>query len=398
MTTATHIRHLLATICLCCLLAVLALHCGGKEAPAGDAKPAATASSAADLQLTAAQRSALQLAFAAAETREIAGTITVPANVAADPNQTAAVTCLLPGRISAVLARQGAAVRRGQEMARVESIEYGALVAEVLETHADRIAARAEHERVSRLREENVSSQRQFEQAEAALASAEARAAGARKKLLAAGVTPDEADRLIAKPDDFPATLALRAPIGGVVSARHAAIGQQVGAGETLFELLDAGSVVVEGHVFEDDFARVRRGQHVRFTTHATGASVYTGAIETVGAVIEEQTHTLLLRCRIANPGGHLRPNLHGSLDVMTSIPVRVLAVSTDAIVYDGDKRFVFVAVADDAFQYRVVTTGREFDGWTEIASGLREGERVVTAGVFQLKSQLKLSQAGGGE
>jgi membrane fusion protein, heavy metal efflux system len=373
---------------LLALPALLWLGCGGDPAPQKIATPDPD-----EVRLTADVVAAMKLGIVPAERRELRATITVPASIVADPNRSASVSCLLPGRISAVAAREGARVRKGQELARVESAEYGALVADVLQTQADLIAARAEEARVRVLSGDNVTSTRQLEQASAALAGADARAAAARKKLHAIGVTPDEVTRLLAKPDAFEATLVLRAPIDGVVSHRAATIGRQTGDGAPLFEILNASTVTVQGHVFEDDFSRVRPGQRVEFTTHAFGDRGFTGTVDVVGSVIEEQTHTLPVLASIANADGSLRPNLHGRLLIHTKIPARVLAVPSAAIVIDGKDRRVFVATGETTFRCRTVATGRMFDGFIEITAGLTERDRVVATGAFQLKSQMKLSQ-----
>jgi cobalt-zinc-cadmium efflux system membrane fusion protein len=49
----------------------------------------------------------------------------------------------------------------------------------------------------------------------------------------------------------------------------------------------------------------------------------------------------------------------------------------------------VFVRSGDGRYHKRAVALGTEADGLVEITSGVREGEPIVTAGAFLLKSAL---------
>ena len=104
------------------------------------------------------------------------------------------------------------------------------------------------------------------------------------------------------------------------------------------------------------------------------------------------------MRVRLTNPGGQLKPNLYGRLDIRTSARDTVLSVPSDALVYDGSDRFLFVADGDNRYTYRRVETGREFDEAVEITRGVQRGERVVSSGVFHMKSRYKLSLSAEGE
>ena len=50
----------------------------------------------------------------------------------------------------------------------------------------------------------------------------------------------------------------------------------------------------------------------------------------------------------------------------------------------------VFVKIEETKFKKRKVEIGTNSDGWVEVRSGLKEGEKVVVQGAFMLKSHLK--------
>jgi Cu(I)/Ag(I) efflux system membrane fusion protein len=68
--------------------------------------------------------------------------------------------------------------------------------------------------------------------------------------------------------------------------------------------------------------------------------------------------------------------------------------VPRDAIVDTGLQQHVFVATGN-RFEPREVTLGLQLTDRVEVRSGLKDGERIVTAGVFLLDSESRLRATG---
>ena len=77
-----------------------------------------------------------------------------------------------------------------------------------------------------------------------------------------------------------------------------------------------------------------------------------------------------------------------------TSNSRRVLVVPSRAVQQMEGETVVFVRSGADRYNRRSVTTGTDLGGEIEVVKGLEEGETVVTAGAFLLKSEL-LKPAG---
>jgi RND family efflux transporter MFP subunit len=207
-------------------------------------------------------------------------------------------------------------------------------------------------------------------------------------------MTSEDIAALRKNPSDFEPELRLRAPIAGVISMRNASTGMPVAPGLALFTVLGTQSATVEGSVFEDDFSALATGQPATFVSTAYPDESFSGTISYIAPTVDDASHALPVRVRLPNTGGRLRPNLYGRLDIRTTARDTVLSVPSDALVYDGNDRFLFVADGGNRYAYRRVETGREFDGAVEITRGVRRGDRVVSNGVFHLKSRYKLSLA----
>lgn len=369
-------------------LVFIVLGCGG-EAPKAVETAKAAATESTELVLPRELRGAIALEVAAVGESEVRRTISVPASVIADPAMTAMVAPLIEGRVASVLVSQGDAVRKGQVLATLESMQLGEMAAEHVRAQSEAVMASSEYERIKGLHDGQVTSDKQLVAAQNAMTAAQAAATAARVKLQAAGLTDEE---IAALERGGRPVLALRAPIAGLVAVRNAAVGQHAGSGDRLFELIALGSVTVEGNVFEADLAVVREGQTAVFTTNAWPGASFTGRVSSMAASLDRATNALAVYCTVANAGMKLRPNQHGRLAIRTETPARVLHVPVDAIAYDGSDTYVFVRTSDSTFVYTHVETGMEFDGQMEIRSGVARGAQVVSKGVFQLKSQLKLA------
>ena len=74
-------------------------------------------------------------------------------------------------------------------------------------------------------------------------------------------------------------------------------------------------------------------------------------------------------------------------MTIDTSGDQKVLAVSKKGVVNEQGQTFVFVFDGGETFEKRAVALGTEGADFYEIKSGLKEGERVVTEGIYQLRS-----------
>lgn len=371
--------------------------CGSNENKTGasaESRAAAAPKTPAGITLTAEEAAAMKLVFSEVSAVEKQKTISVPARVITDPDRVAAISALISGRIGRVLARQGQSVAAGQVLATVVSMELGNLIADLLRAESDLRTSEAALKRQRDLAAGDAVSRRQLMETEHAFTSAQAAAAAALQRCKAAGMNAEDIAALRRSPETYDPELKLRAPIAGVISARNASIGMAVAPGVDLFTLLGTSTAMIEGSVFEDDFSALSIGQSATFVATAYPGETFRGTISYVSPTVDDESHALPVRVRMPNPGAKLKTNLYGRLDIRTTARDTVLAVPADAIVYDGSDRFLFVVTGENSYAYRRIETGRDFDDAVEITQGVKARERVVSSGVFHLKSRYKLSLA----
>jgi len=183
----------------------------------------------------------------------------------------------------------------------------------------------------------------------------------------------------------------VRAPFAGRVIDRKVTPGTLFEAMQPLVTLADISTVWVFAQAYEKDLALLRDGVAVTLRTEAWPQEVFRGQVDFVGSVVDPATRTLRVRATVPNPGEKLRPGMFvkAQVDVPQAYEGEtVLAVPQSALQTLEGRTTVFVQSDPGLFARRLVETGHSFEGFTEVYSGIRAGDVVVTEGSFVLKSE----------
>ena len=186
----------------------------------------------------------------------------------------------------------------------------------------------------------------------------------------------------------------LTAPITGLINEIKATSGQQVESGTELLSISNLSTVLLEAQVFEKDLPVVRESTRASFTSSALNGEVYTigtadgdGRLVSIGQTVNAETRTIPVIYEVKNPLNRLRDGNFVEITIDTSGDRPVLAVPKQAVIREQGETFVFVFTGGETFERRAIALGAEGADFFEVNSGLKEGERVVTEGVYQLRT-----------
>ncbi|MEJ7848240.1 MAG: efflux RND transporter periplasmic adaptor subunit [Pyrinomonadaceae bacterium] len=186
----------------------------------------------------------------------------------------------------------------------------------------------------------------------------------------------------------------LTSPVTGLIGDIKVTSGQLVETGTEIMSVVNLSTVLIEAQVFERDLPSVRESTRASFTNAALSGEVYTigtsdgdGRLVSIGQTVNEQTRTVPVIYEMKNPFGRLRDGMFVEVTIDTSGGRQVLSVPKLAVVTEQGQTFVFVFDGGESFEKRAVALGAEGADYYEIKSGLKEGERVVTEGIYQLRS-----------
>ncbi|HKV55529.1 MAG TPA: efflux RND transporter periplasmic adaptor subunit [Candidatus Binataceae bacterium] len=179
----------------------------------------------------------------------------------------------------------------------------------------------------------------------------------------------------------------IRAPIGGTVIENKAVRGAQVNPGDVLYTLGTLNGVWITANIYEDDIARVKLGQQMEAVTTAYPDQVFQGFVSRISPNIDPATHTLQIRCEVANPDLKLKPEMLARVKIVTR-PGQALVVPQEALVFDTNQYYAFVEIAPGTFERRAVSASSwKEEGLVRVTDGLRPGDRVVVAESIQINA-----------
>ncbi len=180
----------------------------------------------------------------------------------------------------------------------------------------------------------------------------------------------------------------LRAPVGGVVSARNYDRGDMYAMAQPIYTVQQITPVKLLVPISETDYTRVKRGDKVSLTVDALPGKVYTGSIVRLYPTMDAATHTFNAEVRVPNTNRELRPGMYARVTVDFGANDSIVIPDAAVLKQQGSgQRIVYVLEADSTVSIRMVTPGRHFGMQYEILSGLEEGEQVLTGGHTNLRS-----------
>jgi cobalt-zinc-cadmium efflux system membrane fusion protein len=312
--------------------------------------------------------------------------LTLPARLVYDATRTADLNARSPGVVRKLVVDLGAAVKRGDPLATIESAAVGADRARLGAAQKGVAVAEERVARLTALEREGAASRRELLDAERDAAQARAEAAAIASELSVAGASAGSG-----------ATYTLTSPIEGVVARRPDAIGALVGPDDVLFQIVDARSLWAEIDVPEAELGGVPVGSSVVVSVPSLPGEAFAARVTTVAPAVDPHTRTAVARAAIDNAAGRLRANMFGEAAVLGAAPPAAVTVPSEAVQSVGGTRMVFVRAEELVFSVRHVEVAQRRGARTVIASGLRAGEEVATTGAFLLKTETLKDSIGAG-
>jgi membrane fusion protein (multidrug efflux system) len=260
------------------------------------------------------------------------------------------------GRIERIHFEEGGHVEAGQPLF---SLDASLARASLNEAEANLENSRRANARAAELADEQLIARSDYDQTRAAFAVDQARVASARTSL---------------------SKMTLRAPFSGQIGLREVSVGDFVSVGQDLVTLVRMDPIEVDFSVPEGALPQLRSGQKISVTVDAFPGEAFTGEVVAIAPVVDVNSRSVQLRAQIPNPDFRLRPGQFAKLTLDTDEGADAILVPEQALMQEGETRFVFTVV-DGKAKRTVVTTGRRVPGQVQVVEGLGAGDVVITAG-----------------
>jgi HlyD family secretion protein len=183
----------------------------------------------------------------------------------------------------------------------------------------------------------------------------------------------------------------ITAPRGGVILKKYVEEGTIITSGKSSFSGTGQGTSVVQlgdlsrmfvlASVDKTDIAQVETGQAVDITLDAYPDEIFEGKVTRIDpqTVVDQNVTTVPVTVEIEDPDARLKPGMNATCNFVIERKEDVLTVPTEAV-KDQDGKYTVTVLRDGKQIERQVEVGIAGDETTEIISGLKEGDTVVTA------------------
>jgi HlyD family secretion protein len=304
----------------------------------------------------------------------------------------------LTGRVAQVRVREGAQIKRGEVLIRLETDELKAAEAQAVaaERQADATlqAARATLLRSEQLLKQNFYSAAQLDEAQRALDVAVAQQGAARAAVTAARARLEQA--------------AVLAPTDARVLSRLVEPGQIVQPGRALMSLALAGPTQLSAQVDERFLDQLQTGQKAMVVADAFAGQRFAARVLSIAPVVDPQRGAIEVKFALEqHPPAFLREDMTLSVEVETGrrdrtlvLPLTTLHMQTSGAA--ANQQATVLLVQNHHAQKRTVRLGLRTLDAVEILDGLAAGDTVLLQQSVQdgqrVRVQLVAWQPGGAE
>jgi membrane fusion protein (multidrug efflux system) len=284
----------------------------------------------------------------------------VPAPGTLVPNESVAITSELSRRVAKVFAKDGARVKKGDVLFKLDDLDLGA---ELNELTVKKKLAEDVEARQKKLRAEGLSSEADYEKAKSDVALAAA-------QISSLSVTMSRTS--------------IRAPFDGLLGLRQVSEGAMVSPSTTLVTLTDDTSLKVDVLLPERYAPLVEMG--ATFTFHVEGLdSPFEAKVVAVEPAVLSDTRSVKVRGLTDNAAGKLRPGAFVNVDFPLSKRTDAILVPTVAVIPSLGGHSVY-RVADGKVVEVEVELGVRTPTEIEITKGLSPGDVVLVTNLLRVR------------
>ena len=296
------------------------------------------------------------------QTVEVSGPLVAP--------NTAVLRAKASGTLLSLDVTEGARVKAGQAVGRIDMAELGSRIAErganLQSARATVLQAERSHASNERLAAQGFISSVALDNSRATLDTARASAAAATASLDTTRVAQRDASLL--------------APIAGIVAKRHVLPGEKVAMEQQVLTLVDLSRLELAGNVGTHEVARLAPGMVVQLQVEGLDTPI-AGQVLRIAPAAEAGTRSIGVTVGLANPDERLRAGQYALARVVLADPQQRLVLPLTAVGATSGQSFVWLLV-DGVLVRRAVTLGRrdEAGGRVEVLAGVGADAQVLGA------------------
>jgi len=320
--------------------------------------------------------------------QEISETLMIPGRLETQNRRLAKIGSPIVGRVSDLYVSLGDIVKKGQVLARVNSIELTQTQLTLIKsTQLIGLKTKAV-ERAKLLFEADVISKAEMLRIENELEAVKADYRASRDQLMVLGMSEKAVEKLEAS-GQINSFGDIKSLFDGIIISRAINVGQIVHPHDNLFHIADLSKLWAVANIPEQQASFIQKDELVTIEIPALDNKQIEAKIIFEDNIVDPQLRTVMVRAELDNFNLIFKPDMLTSMFIRSK-KISKLAIPISSVVRENDRKYVFVQNTPKTFRLREVELGMRDGNLISIISGLFEGETVVSDGAFHLNSERK--------
>jgi cobalt-zinc-cadmium efflux system membrane fusion protein len=305
---------------------------------------------------------------AVAQTQPVKNELSFYGKITADNNKMIDVYPLVGGNVVKVNVELGDYVNKGQVLATIKSTDIADFEKQSLDAKSDLLVAKNNLKVAQELFDGKLNSESDVLQAKSEVTKAQSQLGKIQETYKIYNIKAGS-------------IYEVTAPISGFIIQKS--INQDMllrsDRSENIFDIAEISEVWAMANINETDINKVKLGIDADVTTLSYPDKVFKGKVDKIFNVIDPETKAMQARIKLQNPGYLLKPDMNANIKLSFKEDKSLIAIPSNAIVFDKSKNFVMVFKDRHNIETRQVEVYSVVGDTTYIASGLKENEKVIT-------------------
>jgi cobalt-zinc-cadmium efflux system membrane fusion protein len=300
----------------------------------------------------------------------------------------AMVSPLLNGFVKDIVKQEGAYVKTGETIMRLEHSDFIKLQQQFMESQSQVRYYENEFKRQGELTVENAASVKIMQKAEADYWSANALYKSTKAQLEMLGVNVANRGEY-----EFAKEFNVIAPITGCINNINVVKGMLVEPKDIICQIINNGEINLHLSVFEKDIHAIKSGQKVEFWLPNNDSKKFIGRVVSVGQQVDDQMRSTKVVCSVEAEGNTFREDMFVQASILID-EREVWAVPETAVFYDENNSYIFVQT-ERGFLRKEINVGITQSGLIEVVDPeeIFKNSEIVINGGYYLMSAIQLSE-----
>lgn len=311
--------------------------------------------------------------------REVTTELSLNGRVTFNQEQVARVYPIFGGTVTEVHAETGDYVQKGAVLAVIRSGEVADYEKQLKDAGQQLLTARRAMEATKDMYASGVASERDMLQAKQDLSAAEAEEKRVKEVFSIYNLLGNSYYQV-------------KSPVSGFIVNKNISKDMQIRSdqSEELFTVSGLEDVWIMADVYESDISKVHAGDHVEITTLAYRDKEFTGIIDKVYQVLNDESKTMSVRIKLQNKDYLLKPGMFTNVKVTCKASEEQMArVDSHSLVFENGKNYVVLLDGNNQLHVREVEVYKQLSKECYIRLGVSEGDRILNKNVLLVYNAL---------